>query len=135
MTRDEWKVLHHSIRKDARDFKAQHGGYPCFGRRFHHNGTEWTLMRVLDRGTRYTGGKTAWATRVHASRIVRQPLASQIHDDLNDAMEAHVPLRGPFICNTWGLKRQIRAAVHSARAWRLGGYPARMEGYPADTFG
>lgn len=124
MNRNTWNALHHSIRADARAFKAKHGGFPCFAGRFTHNGTEWTILRSLDRGA-------TWATRIHASRIVRQPLAKQVHLDFNEAMQAHVILRGPFICNTWGLKRQIRACIHGAREWRLNGYPTRMVDYPA----
>lgn len=50
MQRAEWKAFHHSIRQDARTFRNSHGGFPCFTRRFFHNGEEWSFTRARNDG-------------------------------------------------------------------------------------
>lgn len=50
MHRAEWKAFHHSIRQDARAFRESHGGFPCFTRRFVHNGEEWSFTRARNDG-------------------------------------------------------------------------------------
>lgn len=123
MTRDEWKAFHHSIRADARAFGDIHGGYPCFGRDFEHNGAPFNL-------TRFKTWK-GWETHLRRALIRDRPTVQRVAEELRDCANG----RADWKANPWRkyqLRRACFMAVKCARAIRLEGFdPGRAE-YESD---
>ncbi len=99
MNREEWKAFMQSLRADARAFKAIHGGGPCFGRTFNHNGAE-----ILVRRAWYHPGK--WMTDIRAATIIDRPLMQRHAAALNWAGD----FRRQAKRNPWDTYRDIRGA-------------------------
>lgn len=112
MTREQWKAFQHSIRADARAFKAQHGGSPAFRRSFQHNGAEWVTTRYHD--------FNHWQTYTRAAMIRQRPLASLIHAELDCAAEYRRKANAqPWAAST--SRRGARLSIQCAREWRKEG--------------
>ena len=109
----EWKAFHHSIRYEARAFRESHGGFPCFTRRFVHNGEEWSFTRSRDDGRR-------WTRHLRKSLIRERGWREHHASEMNDLPHWHRKLRREPWTRT-ACRRAIRTAVRCARDWRIAG--------------
>ena len=110
MTRDEWNALHHTIRADARAFKAKHGGGPCFGRHFMHRGAEILLRRAF-----WAPG--VFKTDVTQSAIIDRPKMQRHAQAMTWAADYRKEARQIWKRET--AKRAHRATIEEARHIRL----------------
>lgn len=110
MTRAEWKAFMHSLRSDARAFKAAHGGHPCFARYFIHNGKEWTITRRLDAG---------WTTHTRTSRIDAQTPRRPFFAVMDEMRQIIAQYRAaPWMRDS--RKRALRLCLKDLAAYRNG---------------
>ena len=112
MNRSEWKAFHHAIRADARAFKAKHGGGPCFGRTFTHNGVEYLLRRAW-----YSPGK--WMTDLRAAAIIDRPPSNRHACALSWAGDfRREAKRTPW--DKYRSRRAWQVSIDDCRAIRIG---------------
>lgn len=102
--------MRHTIRADARAFKAKHGGGPCFGRYFMHQGAEILLRRAFM-------APGVFQTDVRQSAIIDRP-KMQLHAHAM-IWAADYRKEARQIWKRETAKRAHRAMIEEARQIRL----------------